>query len=306
MLDMDEEIREIKKEIIESRGLIIKTNNLGNSLSADLRSIAKRQLNYERNLNWNSGVAYVLFALLTFVGLKLASDARVREVESKQKQLQGKVDELSKSLHQERAHAEARRRAESQAAAFYELVRQHKRAEAVDAYEKLQAVELSPTEANLFKDIVDKFKYELSLAGYQNGLDLLRSGRFAEAADSFREAIQLKADGSHIPATKYQLGVALRKLNKPGEALVLAKAVMEQNIDREIQDDATWLFALCSEELSMFDDAKNALKHLIRKWPSSDLTSHAKSKLSELIKQHGVLRADHTGAPPTAAPSQAP
>ena len=40
MRDTDDEIREIKTEIIESRGLIIKTNNLTNSLAADIKSIA--------------------------------------------------------------------------------------------------------------------------------------------------------------------------------------------------------------------------------------------------------------------------
>ena len=34
MADADEEIREIKREIIESRGLVIKTSNLTNSLAA--------------------------------------------------------------------------------------------------------------------------------------------------------------------------------------------------------------------------------------------------------------------------------
>jgi len=33
---------------IESRGLVIKTNNLTNALSADIKSIAKRQQGYER------------------------------------------------------------------------------------------------------------------------------------------------------------------------------------------------------------------------------------------------------------------
>ena len=41
MREADEEIREIKKEIIESRGLTIKTNNLVNALGADIKSIVK-------------------------------------------------------------------------------------------------------------------------------------------------------------------------------------------------------------------------------------------------------------------------
>ena len=80
--ETDEEIREIKKEIIESRGLTIKTNNLVNSLGADIKSIAKRQAGYERRFNWNGAVAYALFAALSFGGLKLASDATIAAIES--------------------------------------------------------------------------------------------------------------------------------------------------------------------------------------------------------------------------------
>ena len=54
MDDSDNELREIKREIVESRGLIIKTNNLTNALAADLKSIGKRQLGYERRAFWNS------------------------------------------------------------------------------------------------------------------------------------------------------------------------------------------------------------------------------------------------------------
>ena len=42
-LEIEREIREIKREIIESRGLVIKTNNLTSTLGSDLKSIAKKQ-----------------------------------------------------------------------------------------------------------------------------------------------------------------------------------------------------------------------------------------------------------------------
>ncbi|HQK20995.1 MAG TPA: hypothetical protein PLJ27_26265, partial [Polyangiaceae bacterium] len=64
MDDFDDELREIKREIIESRGLVIKTNNLTNALAADIKSIAKRQQGYERRIVWNSATAYVVFVIV--------------------------------------------------------------------------------------------------------------------------------------------------------------------------------------------------------------------------------------------------
>src|SRR5277367_4620504 len=77
MREVDDELGEIKREIIESRGLVIKTNNLTNALSADLKSIAKRQQSYERRITWNSATAYVIFVVVAFATLKFAWDARV-------------------------------------------------------------------------------------------------------------------------------------------------------------------------------------------------------------------------------------
>ncbi len=74
MADVDDEIREIKREIIESRALVIKTSNVLSALAADVKSIAKRQATYERRISWNSWVAYILFAALSFFGLYLANE----------------------------------------------------------------------------------------------------------------------------------------------------------------------------------------------------------------------------------------
>ena len=63
------ELREIKREIVESRGLIIKTNNLTNALSADLKGISRRQISFERRAFWNSAGANLLFVVVVIATL---------------------------------------------------------------------------------------------------------------------------------------------------------------------------------------------------------------------------------------------
>jgi len=285
MSEADEEIREIKKEIIESRGLIIKTNNLVNSLSADVKSIAKRQAGYERRSIWNSSVAYVLFTALIFLGLKLAMDARIREFESEQSDLQRQARELRQELADETRRAEQRGRAESEAGRFYDLIRRQKRREVVDSYDGVRRQQLSRAEAAFFRDTVDQFRLDLSVAAYQQGLDLMRTGRFAEAAEKFEESVGLQDQGSHIPAVKYNLALALRRLGRQSEAMVLAQAVVEQNTDRELQDDAMWLYGQCAEELGRIDEARNALRTMLRRWPRSSYAQDARRHLGELNMQ---------------------
>lgn len=282
MHDADEEIREIKKEIIESRGLIIKTNNLTNALSSDIKSIAKRQSGYERRFTWNGVTAYVLFAVISFAGLKLWSDVRVREIESESEDLRREVTELRRDLQDETRRAEARERAEGKAAQYYDLIRQQRRQEAVEKYEEVRGETLSRAEAAFFRDAVDRFKVDLSIAAYQSGLDLMRTGRFADAADAFENSVRLNDGAAHIPAVKYNLARALMQLNRHGEAAVLAQFVIDQQIDRELQDDAAVLLSRTAENLGNLDEARNALKLVLRRWPRSALAADARKHLGEL------------------------
>jgi TolA-binding protein len=282
MREADEEIREIKKEIIESRGLIIKTNNLVNSLAADIKSIAKRQAGYERRFNWNSAVAYTLFTALVFIGLKLASDAQISEIESNQEDLESTVGELQRELGEETRRAELRSRAETKAARFYDLIRQQKRQEVVDGFADIRELQLSRAEAAFFSDVVDRFRLDLSVQAYQDGLDLMRTGRYAEAAEEFKNAIDFAEHGAHIPGVKYHRARALRQLNRQSEAMILAQEVVEQDIDPELQDDAMWLYSQCAEELDQIDEARNALRTILRRWARSEYVPDARRHLGEL------------------------
>src|SRR5579859_2448029 len=124
MLDADEELREVKREIIESRGLVIKTNNLTNALSADIKSIAKRQQTYERRLAWNSATAYVVSIVVLLGVFKYGFDARVDAVEASAKHLHDENVRLKQDYDQTRLRETEREAAELESAKFYDLVRQ--------------------------------------------------------------------------------------------------------------------------------------------------------------------------------------
>src|SRR4051812_46460087 len=154
MHEVDEELREIKREIIESRGLVIKTNNLTNALSADIKSIAKRQQTYERRLNWNSATAYIVFVVVVFAALKLAWDARVDQIKAETDQKTVDNERLRKEARETAKRDEDRARAEARAAQFYELVRQGKRADLVEQWDAVKKEPLSKAELAIFGDAV--------------------------------------------------------------------------------------------------------------------------------------------------------
>lgn len=282
MRDADDEIREIKTEIIESRALIIKTNNLTNSLAADIKAIARRQLAYERRFTMNSAVAYVLFAALSFVGLKLWSDVRVEEIAGEKREQARQLTELRRDLEEETRRAEKREQAETKAAAYYELIRKKDYARVVEGYDDIKQEQLSKAEAEVFRDNEAHFRLQMSVLAYQNGQNLTRTGRYAEAAEALQEAVRLKEDASYIPAVKLELARDLLHLNRPGEAALLAQEVIDQTSDKDIQDDGAWLLSQAAEDLGNTENARAALRLLQRRWPHSTLFNDARKRLAEL------------------------
>jgi TolA-binding protein len=284
--EFDEEVRELKREIIETRGLIIKTNNLTNALSADLKSIAKRQQGYERRLVWNSATAYVVFVLVVFVALKLAWDARVDAVRAETEQTRQAVDRMSRELKEAQKRDEERAKAEARAGSFYELIRQGKRAEVVEQFESLNKEPLTRTELAVFADAVDRARGELSIAAYHQGLDHARVGRWHEAAQSLEESLRYKDDASHTPLTRYNLADAYRHLARQRDAIPLLIQLSEASSDKEVMDDATFLLAECLIDIQAWNDAKNTLRSFSRRFSDSPYMNQVRTQLADLSLHH--------------------
>ena len=284
--EVDEELREIKREIIESRGLVIKTNNLTNALSADIRSIAKRQRTYERRITWNSATSYVVFVLVVFAALKLAMDARIdqlkAESETRVKDVVRIKDELSRSQQRETD----RMAGDERAAKFYELVRQGKRADLVAQWEQMKGQSLGKAELAMFGDAVERAKNELAGQQYQQGLDKVRVQRWQEAASAFEESIKAREDSAIAPSVKLGLADSYRHLNRQKEAIPLLTALAENAVDKEVHDDALSMLAYCQMDIQAWNDAKNSWRALIRRFPESRFTADAKLQLAQLQLMH--------------------
>ena len=284
--EVDEELREIKREIIESRASVIKTNNLTNALSADIKSIAKRQLTYERRLSWNSATAYIVFVVVVFAALKLAWDARVDQIKGETEQRTLDNERLRKEMRDAQKRDEDRARAESRAAQFYELVRSGKRAELIDGWEQVKKEPLSKAEAAMFSDAVEHARNDLAGQQYQQGMDKVRVQRWTEAASAFEESLKYKEDSAIAPSVRLGLAESYRHLNRQKEAIPILSALAENAVDKEVHDDALAMLAWCQMDVQAWNDAKNTWRTLIRRFPESRFAAEAKLQLAQLQLTH--------------------
>ena len=286
---MDEfgnELEEIKREIVESRSLTIKTNNLVNALAADVKSIAKRFQGYERRLVWNSATAYVVFVALVLVSGKLLFDARVDAVKSQTKDTRDLADKLDKELKIVETREEARTRAERRAADYYALIAANKRREIIDQYDEVSHMELSRAERLMFDAALEHAKNEMSVIAYQTGLDYVRTARWHEAEQAFRDSLNYKSDAAHSSEARYELALTLRALGRQREAIPMLIELSEASADKEVVDDATFLLAQCQVDIEAWNDAKTTLRTFIRRFPSSAHLNDARAKLADIQLYH--------------------
>jgi TolA-binding protein len=286
MDQFDDELREIKREIVESRGLIIKTNNLTNALSADLKTISKRQLGFERRAFWNSASANLLFVIVVIGVVKLAWDARIDAVQAETKQAKEKIGKLENDLKDMQRRADERTRAESAAAAFYELVRAGRKQEIIDGFEALRKEPLSRSEIAFFTDAVESARADLSIKSYQIGLDHLRTGRWHEAAVALEDAIRLKESAAHASSARLSLAKAYRRLGRQRDAIPMLMQLSEASPDKEIVDDAMFLLCECLADIQAWNDAKTTLRAFIRRFPDSPFLNDARMALADISLKH--------------------
>jgi TolA-binding protein len=224
--------------------------------------------------------------VVAFVLLKIAWDSRVDAVRAETEQTHASAQQLKKELHDVQQRDEERARAESRAAGFYELIRQNKQAELVEAWEGLEKEPLSKTESRFFSDAVERAKNDLSITAYQTGVDHARVGRWHDALISFELSLRYKENAAHSTAARYYLADSYRHLDRQREAVPILMQLSENAADKEYLDDATYLLAQCLVDIQAWNDAKTALRSFIRRFPSSPFLNEVKTQLADISLKH--------------------
>jgi tetratricopeptide (TPR) repeat protein len=292
MQPTDEDIREVKKEIVEIRSLVIRTNNLTSALGADLKTVAKKQKTYERRMLWNSAVAYVLFVVLIFVGLKMAYDVRIRKDEERIAELQEEKAELNQKLENAKPQVTTQPRDEAAISALYEFYRNENYEQVLQQWERLRAQkideDLQPNERTIFRDLVAQAKSLLSFEHFQRGLQAMHEGRLPDAESELRQAITLDRASPYLTRVQYQLTEVLKGEGRCEEAITILQSLIESDLDRDMADDYHLSLADCHERMRQFDKALTLYQQFAEKfetYPNKRWLYQKIRQLREIINQ---------------------
>ncbi len=281
--DLDLEIREIKREIIESRGLVIKTNNLTSTLGSDIKTIAKRQAGYERKLTINSAVAYVLTIGVVFVGAYVASDQRARRYETQRQAVEQENHRLEAELEKVQTAQAVRSAALQKATKLGDLVARGERESFVEELASLDREQLSPLEIRYLEETSSRFKTELAMRSFQEGLEHSRAKRYGDAVTAFERSLGLQKSNGQTARVRLHLADALRLQGKRTEAIEVLRELLDSDLlDRELVAESRWNLALCFAETSKRDESRRELLYIMNKFPQSHWARIARVKLLEV------------------------
>jgi TolA-binding protein len=280
------DLLEIKREIVEGRSLSIKTNNLVNALAADIKSISKRQLGYERRMMVHSTAAYIVTTLVILGLSKVALDAQVAAVRAESQNGSERIAALEKTVTTVETRSERRNAAIRQASEVYALLERGDERTLLEKLPSVLTLELSPVERKVLESAGNKARRSLARSNYQAGVEHFARGRYHEAAVALRDSLDLEYDSPDAPQAMFQLARAYRALEEQKKAIVLLVSLTEASSNADVLDDATWLLAQCQAEAELWNDAKATLRLFLRRFDKSPFRDDAKRLAQDLDQKH--------------------
>ena len=116
------EIALLRKEVIEARNLIIKTDNLLKNLHAELKQMGRKHEEQEKRHWMTSVTAYVAFAVLAGVGAIAYARAEVRTARDEAQSNESRAAALQKDAEKIKSADLTRREASEKALRVYDLL----------------------------------------------------------------------------------------------------------------------------------------------------------------------------------------
>lgn len=283
-------IKDVKKEIGDTRNLMIKTDNLVMGLSAEIKNIQKKQEGYERKYIFNSVIAYIIFVVLIGTLTFLGFEQKVTHLQKEKGEVEKKLKDTSEELDTLSGKIEKKSRVEREALEIYKALDAGKREEALRGLSRLAMDELSVLEQKTLKDKIAGLKTELAQYAIDKATDLLKKDNARAALDELDRGREF-ADKAEIANQMVILvSQAHQRMSKPDKAIeVLADLTAKQQKGPRV-DQALWSLAVLYESTRETAKAREAYGALVQEHRESQYAKMAYRRLRQMEKEAATRR----------------
>lgn len=283
--EMIDTLKSLRSEIIESRNLTIKTDNLIKNLSSDVRQIGKRQEKYEKRYVFNSVVAYVLFSVIIFLGLYLAFQAQVareREAVDAAKvrimDLQGRVQELESEL-------ERRREAEEQAYSLLRFLEEGKRDQLLTAFPQVRGKLVNRGEIELLRREVERINQGQAREAFEEGVKHYNGRRYEAARDAFLKSLSHVQSTTYAPELQGSLGMSLFRLKDYAGAATHLREALNYTLTKDVRNEIMYTLGVALDQLDRGGEARAVYEAYVKRFAFDKRAPLAQKRVLHFIRE---------------------
>jgi len=296
----------LRKEIIEARNLIIKTDNLLKNLHAEMKKLGVRQEEQERRHWMTSVTAYVAFAVLAGVGAIAYARAEVRTAREEAQSSEAHAISLQKDAEKIKSADQTRRDASEKAARVYDLLGSEKEGpglnQAMAQAMHLDRAQLTALEARAIDDRAAGMKQKLAEAALAAGTSAFRRQDWKGVSEQLGRYAELEPKISD-PQVWYHLGSARMQTKEFAGAIVPLENFLKSAGGTKTAQYAGLLLGQAYEETNNPAKAREVYERAEKLYPGSEFAPMIRNRLHKLGATTGPLT---PLAPPPAAPQAAP
>src|SRR5438105_5700491 len=208
----ERDLSDLRREVIESRNLVIKTDNLLKNLHAELKQMGRKQELFEKRHMMTSVAAYFLFAAIATLGAFTFARSEIRGAREESAANEGKVKQLTQEVETLRRSESFRKDASEKAARAYDLLGSEKEGPgltlAMDQAMHLDRSQISRLEAKAIDDRAAGMKARIAQGALERGNSAFHRNDWATAAQELTRYTELEPN-SEETMVWFRLGNAL-------------------------------------------------------------------------------------------------
>jgi len=302
--ELEKELSDIRREVIESRNLVIKTDNLVKGLHVELKAFGKRQDDVQKHLWISSGMSYFLFTALVASASLMLFFARSGAARREREHLEKNLSEIRAQLDKLQSESEASKAASRAAAEVYRQMNTgsgEDRLKAMQQLSKLNQSRLSPLERQALADRGELLRKDAGQSALDKGKTAFRKRDMRTAIAELTRFGSLNPSSDEMLEASYYLGVAYNQTRQHQQAVpLLAKFVAEEK-KAKVREHAMLLLSQSYEQTGELEKALEVAREALATYPNSEFAPQLRNRLG--AAKRGLAVNTETSSP--AKPAEA-
>lgn len=308
--DLTKPLDEIRREVIESRNMTIKTDNALKTLHAELKLVSSQQDAFQKRTWFATGAAYVLFVVVCVGAAVVVANSKAANATNDKERLEKQVGELNATIDKLKGDAAAQLAAEQGAMQVYKMMTTlpgEERLKGIDALAKLDQAKLSPFAKLVLQDRAVLLRKEVGASILEKGKTAFRRQDWSEAVGHLNRFLTMDPPDDDAIEASFFLGNSLFQLRKFEDSIKPLARFVEGDKRAKLRDFAMLMLMQSYDMTGNRDQAVAIAKEAFASYPASDFRMQFVARLQRTGGGQPAVQPAPQPAPAVApAPAPAP